>query len=258
MLSKAKKKLITSLAQKKYRDQLGVFLVEGPKMITDLINSGMKPEFVVCSDQWSTIGEIATLKIETVIIPSQEFKQISLLKTPQHVLGVFKKPGYHLNNNAINSSLTLALDGIQDPGNLGTIIRLADWFGITDVICSSDCVDVFNPKTVQATMGAIARVKVYYTDLKKFCQTYKDNSDNPVYGAFLQGESIYNQSLMVNSLIIMGNEGAGIRPEIEKFVTKKITIPDFSEKRLTSESLNVGVATAIICAEFKRQSLTML
>lgn len=255
MLSIARKKLIASMVQKKQRDQLGLFLAEGPRMITDLIIAGLSPKFIVASDQLMPIKEIKNNNIETIIIPLNEFRKVSLLKTPQHILGIFPIPDSHLNNNAIKNDLVLALDGIQDPGNLGTIIRIADWFGISDIVCSNDTADVYNPKAVQATMGALARVKVHYTHLEKFCIDYKATSKNPVYGAFIEGTSIYSQKLKQNALIVMGNEGNGIRPEIENLITDKIAIPDFSNSGKASESLNVGVATAVICAEFKRQSL---
>lgn len=244
------------MSVKKQRDQLGLFLAEGPRMISDLIESGMCPSFLVGSDQWERTKDIQKRDIETIIITTDEFKKISLLKTPQHVLGIFQKPEYHLNNNAINNSLALALDGIQDPGNMGTIIRLADWFGISDIICSIDTVDVYNPKVVQATMGALARVKIHYTDLKLYCIEYKKQAKNPIYGAFLDGKSIYSQQLYQKALIVMGNEGNGIRPDIETLISDRVTIPEFSNGTKAAESLNVGVATAVICAEFRRQSIS--
>lgn len=256
MLSKARQKLIASLVQKKQRDIHGLFLAEGPRMIHDLIQSGLHPQFLVSTDQWTADAEISKKNPETIILTANEFKKISLLKTPQHVLGVFLKPENHFNNNAIKRGLTLVLDGIQDPGNLGTIIRLADWFGIGNIVCSIDTVDVYNPKVVQASMGALVKVTVHYTNLPAFLNTYGKSCKNPVYGAFLEGESIYTQTLSQDSIIIMGNEGNGIRPDVEKFITNKITIPDFSKAGKSAESLNVGVATAVICAEFRRQSIS--
>jgi TrmH family RNA methyltransferase len=256
MLSKSRIKLIALMGQKKQRDQNGLFLAEGPRMIGDLIGAGLKPEFLVGSDQWTPTKEIQDSKTEIVIIPFDEFKKISLQKTPQHLLGIFPQPKYQLNNSAIKNTLTLALNGIQDPGNLGTIIRMADWFGISDIVCSVDTVDVYNPKVVQASMGALARVRVHYVHLSDFISDYKKNTKNTVYGAFLEGKSIYAQTLHQHALIVMGNEGNGIRPEIEQLIDSKITIPDFSMSGKASESLNVGVATAVICAEFKRQSLS--
>jgi TrmH family RNA methyltransferase len=146
--------------------------------------------------------------------------------------------------------LSLVLDGIQDPGNMGTIVRVADWFGIEDIICSPDTADIYNPKTVQATMGAIARVKVHYTNLKDFLQKH---NHLPIYGTFLEGKNIYCESLSENGFIVMGNEGNGIRPETEKAINRKLFIPSFPFEREASESLNVGVATGIICGEFRRR-----
>lgn len=256
MLSKARKKLILAMVQKKMRDQHNLFLAEGPKMIADLMEFGLQPRFLVGTNQWNPPTKVTHKDIEIIILPEDEFKKLSLLKTPQHVLGLFNKPRYHLNNSAIYNSLVLALDGIQDPGNMGTIIRLADWFGITHVICSHDTVDVFNPKVVQASMGAVAKVEVHYTDLPAFCENYKRQSGNPVYGAFMNGRNLFDQQVRQKALIVMGNEGNGIRPDTEKQITERITIPDFSQTGKVSESLNVGVATAIICAEFRRQSMS--
>lgn len=253
MLSKARKKLISAMVQKKMRDQHHLFLAEGPKMIADLIEFGLIPRFLVGTDQWQPPVKVKQSEIETIILPEDEFKKLSLLKTPQHVLGLFTKPEYYLNNNAIFDSLALALDGIQDPGNMGTIVRLADWFGIAHIICSKDTVDIFNPKVVQASMGAVAKVQVHYTDLPSFCEEYTSRTGNPVYGAFMNGKNLFNHPLKPKGLIVMGNEGNGIRPDTEKQITEKITIPDFSQSGKVSESLNVGVATAIICAEFRRQ-----
>lgn len=186
MLSKARQKLIASLVQKKQRDIHGLFLAEGPRMIHDLIQSGLHPQFLVGTDQWTAEAEISKKNPETIIVTANEFKKISLLKTPQHVLGVFPKPENHFNNNAIKSGLILVLDGIQDPGNMGTIIRLADWFGIGNIVCSIDTVDVYNPKVVQASMGALVKVTVHYTNLPAFLNTYGKSCKNPVYGAFLE------------------------------------------------------------------------
>ena len=163
---------------------------------------------------------------------------------------MFEQPFYKLDFEAPSRSLCLTLDGVQDPGNLGTIIRIADWFGIEDLFCSQNTVDVYNPKTIQATMGALSRVKVHYTDLIPFIQTLHNV---PVYGTFLDGDVIYQSELSPTGLIIMGNEGNGISPEIENIVTQRLYIPNYPKERKTSESLNVAVATSIICAEFRRR-----
>ena len=187
---------------------------------------------------------------EIIEVTPEELSRASLLKTPQEVLAVFEQPFYKLDFEAPSRSLCLALDGVQDPGNLGTIIRIADWFGIEDLFCSQNTVDVYNPKTIQATMGALSRVKVHYTDLIPFIQTLHNV---PVYGTFLDGDVIYQSELSPTGLIIMGNEGNGISPEIENIVTQRLYIPNYPKERKTSESLNVAVATSIICAEFRRR-----
>jgi TrmH family RNA methyltransferase len=252
MLSKNQKKLIASMAQKKQRDHHGLFLAEGPKTVTDLLEAGMHPTLVAHTENWSLPQSCLSNSLEIHPITQTELDGASHLKTPQQVLALFKQPQYPVNNNAIHSELTLVLDGIQDPGNMGTIVRLADWFGIHHIVCSKDTVDVFNPKVVQATMGAIARIKVHYVQLTAFLQQYRENCDNPVYGTYLEGENIYDNALIAPSLIVMGNEGNGIRAEISPFITHKITIPTFPIGTPTSESLNVGVAAAIVCAEFRR------
>lgn len=248
-LSKNKIKYIRSLEQKKSRKEEGVFLAEGPKLIGDLL-----PYFhcrlIAATPQW--IKDNPNLRADEIIEATpEELSRASLLKTPQHVLALFKQPQHTLNAEAISQKLTIALDDIQDPGNLGTIIRLADWFGIENIICSSNTVDVYNPKAIQATMGAIARVKVHYTHLTDFIKTL---GETPIFGTFLEGENIYNQPLPNHGIIIMGNEGNGISKEIEEWVNHKLYIPNYPQERATSESLNVAIATAVVCAEFRRQA----
>lgn len=162
------------------------------------------------------------------------------------------QPQYTLTPDIARHSLCLALDDVQDPGNLGTIIRLADWFGIEDIICSQNTVDVYNPKTVQATMGGIARVRVHYTSLPDFIRS--QGKEIPVFGTFLDGQNMYEQPLSANGLIVMGNEGNGIGKEVEALINRKLYIPNYPQGQETSESLNVAIATAVICAEFRRQA----
>ncbi len=252
MLSKNQKKLIASMAQKKQRDSHGLFLAEGPKTVTDLLEAGLQATLIAHTINWSLPPSCHTESLQLIPVTQKELESASHLKTPQHVLALFKQPHYSINNNAIYNELTLVLDGIQDPGNMGTIIRLADWFGIHQIVCSLDTVDVFNPKVVQATMGAIARIKVHYTDLPAFLQQYREKCANPIYGTYLEGKNIYDNPLIAPSLIVMGNEGNGIRAENTPFITQKLTIPTFPAGTPTSESLNVGVAAAIVCAEFRR------
>jgi TrmH family RNA methyltransferase len=165
-------------------------------------------------------------------------------------LAVFKQPRYEYNPEVLKDSLCLALDDVQDPGNLGTIVRLADWFGIEDIFCSQGTADVYNPKTIQATMGAIARVRVHYCDLVSLIGSLKDI---PVYGTFLDGDNMYNKSLSANGLIVMGNEGKGVSPEVGSLINERLYIPNYPTGRTTSESLNVAIATAIVCSEFRRR-----
>lgn len=248
MLSKNKIKFIHSLDTKKARKEENAFLVEGFKSVDEFLPSFHCKLLVATSSYFSTHPKCNADEIFEVT--PEELSRASLLKTPQEVLAVFEQPFYKLDFEAPSRSLCLALDGVQDPGNLGTIIRIADWFGIEDLFCSQNTVDVYNPKTIQATMGALSRVKVHYTDLIPFIQTLHNV---PVYGTFLDGDVIYQSELSPTGLIIMGNEGNGISPEIENIVTQRLYIPNYPKERKTSESLNVAVATSIICAEFRRR-----
>jgi TrmH family RNA methyltransferase len=250
MLSRNQIKYIRSLALKKFRNEHGTFVAEGNKLVNDMLTA-FESELIIAKPSWmATQGDIPTK--ELFVADEEYIRKASLLKNPQDVIAVFKQPIYEVEEANPSSQLILALDGIQDPGNLGTIIRLADWFGIEHVVCSPDTVDVFNPKTVQATMGALAHVKVHYTELEAWLQSYK-GQPFPVYGAFLDGRNIYSEELSDTGVIIMGNEGNGIRPATGTFVTNKLFIPSYPADRETSESLNVAIATAIVCAEFRRR-----
>lgn len=247
-LSKNKLKYIRSLKEKKYRSEYGTFVAEGNKMVSDLLPHLKCQLFIATADFLNTIN---LQNVEEVIeINDKELSQASFLQNPQQVLAVFYQPK---NDTLIDLSdqLVLALDGIQDPGNMGTIIRLADWYGIRYIFCSQDTVDIYNPKVVQATMGALARVSVHYVDLAGFLG---QNNHLPVYGTLLDGRDMYNEDISSTGIIVMGNEGNGIRPEIEKLITKKLFIPNYPIGSPTSESLNVAIATAIICAEFRRRA----
>ena len=193
-------------------------------------------------------------KVET--LNEAELKKISDLKTPNKVLAIVEAPQYQIDEHQLTNSLSLVLDSINDPGNLGTIIRIADWFGINHVFCSEDTVDVFNSKVIQSTMGSFVRVKVFYRDLKELLSSYQNTNNFRIYGSFLEGESIYASSLNNKGFIIMGSESHGISKELEEFVDQRIYIPGFSidENQEPSESLNVSVATGIICSEFRRQN----
>jgi TrmH family RNA methyltransferase len=242
MVSKSQIKLITSLEQKKNRTKSGLFIVEGKKGIREILNSQFELDSLFTT---SEIFEASPSK--TYLITEAELKKISRLKTPQSALALFKIPK---GNTPEIKNLIVALDGIRDPGNLGTIIRLCDWFGIETLLCSNDTVDCYNPKVVQATMGSITRVAITYVDLKTIL---KKNIDQPVIGTFLKGENIYTTQLPKNGILVLGNEANGISAEVEKMVSQKLNIPRFGNSQST-ESLNVATATAILLSEFRRQA----
>ena len=247
MLSKAKIKDIKALVVKKNRDERCLFVAEGNKLIADMLHS-FECEWLIARSSWLAMQGDVKAK-ELISAEESDISKVSFLKTPQDVVAVFKKPYHALEDANPTTQLILALDGIQDPGNLGTIVRLADWFGIEHIICSPDTADVYGPKTVQATMGALAHVKVHYTELNEYIEEYKNV---PIYGTFLNGDNIYKKRLSQNGIIVMGNEGNGIRPEIESLINERLFIPPFPPEHETTESLNVAMATAIICSEFRR------
>lgn len=249
MLSKSAQKLIRSLEHKKYRQELGLFLAEGHKLTLDLLGK-MPCRLLAATKEWLDKNSHFCEKVSEIIVTDKEIlDKVSMQKNPQEVLGIFEIPDYNIIPADLKGKLSLALDNLQDPGNLGTIIRIADWFGISYLICSKDTVDAFNPKTVQATMGAISRIKILYTDLTSFLPQTK----LPVFGTFLEGDIIYKCELPQEAIIIMGNEGNGISNQVSPFVNNRIFIPDFPVGKSGSESLNVAVATAIVCSEFRRR-----
>ena len=243
-ISKAQIKLVRSLQQKKFRDELGLFVAEGDKCVSELTKS----------------FELVHLFREGENASRAEIEQMSGLRTPQGVIGVFKKRDLsNLQTLKPSNHLTLALDGIQDPGNLGTIIRTCDWFGVHDIVCSLDTADCYNPKVVQATMGALARVRVHYVDLPKWIKDVRtQNSEVRIFGTLLNGRDMYEElSEFSNlnsefSIIVMGNEGNGISQEVRALIPHPIRIPSYPKNAETSESLNVSIATAIVLAEFRR------
>ena len=247
MISKNKIKYIRSLELKKNRNKEGKFVAEGFKVVDDLL--ALQPaDLIVATQEWLH-GKHLAAQTEVIEVTEEELKKVSFLQHPQQVLAVFRQAtsgDYSINT----SELSLALDGVQDPGNLGTIIRIADWFGITHIYCSQDTADVYNPKVVQATMGSIARVKVEYGNLLALVESLP--ADVPVYGTLLDGDNIYQQLLENRGLIVMGNEGKGISPALTKKVNRRLLIPNFPEGRATADSLNVAIATAITCSEFRR------
>ncbi len=250
MLSKNKIKFLQSLSLKKNRDETGLFIIEGEKSIQEALKSSLVIKSIYGLK--NHLEQFKTYNSDINVVSDDEIKKISTLKTPQGILAVCLKPTLSLHPVSLKNQLTLMLDNIQDPGNLGTIIRLCSWFGIVNIVCSQNTVDCFNPKVVQATMGAIAKTNIYYTNLASFLFECR-NEDIPVYGTFVDGKNIYAESISKNGVIVMGNEGNGISREIEGMVTNKIAIPNYSIDRSGVESLNVSIATAIICAEFRRQ-----
>jgi RNA methyltransferase, TrmH family len=248
MLSKSQISLLKSLQQKKFRREHGFFLAEGLKSITEFVNSPYNIEAVYHTPAFHPKVLNLSRKINLCEISVTDMEKISSLSTAQDVIAQISIPAWpSINEKELKGRFSLALDGIQDPGNMGTIIRIADWFGISDIVCSEDTVDVYNPKVVQASMGSLARVRVHYADLGKFLSSVK----LPVFGALLDGENIYNTDFGNEGLMLMGNEGNGIRPEILKSITKAITIPRIGK----AESLNVAIATALCCSEISRKAL---
>ena len=240
MVSKNQIKLITALQQKKYRKQHKLFFAEGIKVVQELLQSNFELQELYTTQ--SVFEGITNQKV--IPVTDAELKKISALITPNTCLGVFKMPD---EKQPATKGLIVALDDVRDPGNLGTIIRLCDWFGIEQLVCSEQSVDLYNPKVVQATMGSISRVNVSYTNL----EDYIANATLPVFGTFMDGENVYNQTLPQQGIIVLGNEANGISAAIEEKVTQKIAIPRFGKLQET-ESLNVATAAAIILSEFRR------
>lgn len=252
MLSKAKIKYVRSLERKKVRGEEHVFVAEGNKMVEDMLAAGFACEWLIAKPSWMEMQGDLCVKEMVVAEEEDDIRKVSFLKTPQDVLAVFKKPLWDVESFEAKGKLVIALDGVQDPGNLGTILRIADWFGIEHIVCSNDTADVFSPKTVQATMGALAHIKVYYTNLEAYLKEQAAKGV-PLFGTFLDGDDIYKKELTPNGIIVMGNEGQGIRPSIGALISDRLLIPNYSDGRETSESLNVAIATAVICAEFRRR-----
>lgn len=241
MVSKNQIKLINSLQQKKYRKLHNLFIAEGKKVIQELIDANFSLEHLFVTKE-----NLFDSRYTSELISDGELKKISALTTANDCLAVFKIKEV---SSKVSSGLELALDNIKDPGNMGTIIRLCDWFGISKIVCTEETVDIYNPKVVQATMGSLARVEVLYTNLTDYLKA----TDAVIFGTFMEGENIYKQELPAKGIIVMGNEANGISTEIENLVTQKISIPRFGNLQQT-ESLNVATATAVILSEFKRSN----
>ena len=245
VISRNELKYVRQLEQKKWRRREEVFVAEGPKVVGELLRTGFVARAIYATDAWHTEG-VACRRVS-----DEELRRLSFLQHPQQVLALFPLPqspdiGLRLDVR----TLTLALDGVQDPGNLGTIIRLADWFGIDTILCSDDTADAWNPKVVQATMGSIARVNIVYTNLPELLSHLP--ADVPVYGTFLDGEPLGKHPLTQGGLLVMGNEGKGISDALRPYIGHPILIPNYPDGRATADSLNVAIATAIMCHEFRR------
>lgn len=251
MISKNQIKYIHQLELKKFRKQEGLFIAEGHKVVGDLLRAGFKPRQIFAVQDWITdnSSQLSVLDSQLSEVNLEELTRLSLLQHPQQVLALFPIPDEQTIPSPKNA-LSILLDNVQDPGNLGTIIRIADWFGIDTIYCSLGTVDAWNPKVVQATMGSIARVHIKYVDPQLLFESLPDNF--PVYGTFLDGDNIYTQQLSQQGIIVMGNEGNGISDAVRSRVTHKLLIPDF-HKGDTADSLNVAIATAITCSEFRRR-----
>ncbi len=251
MISKNQIKYIHQLELKKFRKQEGLFIAEGHKVVGDLLRAGFKPRQIFAVQDWITdnSSQLSVLDSQFSEVNLEELTRLSLLQHPQQVLALFPIPDEQTIPSPKNA-LSILLDNVQDPGNLGTIIRIADWFGIDTIYCSLGTVDAWNPKVVQATMGSIARVHIKYVDPQLLFDSLPDNF--PVYGTFLDGDNIYTQQLSQQGIIVMGNEGNGISDAVRSRVTHKLLIPDF-HKGDTADSLNVAIATAITCSEFRRR-----
>ena len=245
-MTKAEIQLVRALADKRGRTEHGLFVAEGEKLIGELRTSHLRVRKIFALE-----GVFEGPEVE--IVAPREMERLSLLKTANNSLALVEMPHYNLRPTQLKGRLTLALDDVQNPGNLGTIIRLADWFGITDIVCSETSADCFNPKVVQATMGAVVRVRVHYTDLARLLAEAAAQG-LPVYGTFLEGKNIYDAQLAPAGIVVMGNEGRGITDAAAQAVTQKLFIPPWPADRRGSESLNVAMATGIVCGEFRRQA----
>jgi len=259
MISSARSKLLRSLQHKKYRDQHLLFLVEGEKMVRELTANAPDQRFrireIYATPQWidRNAEEVQFTDIELVEATQAEIKKVSTLVSPQPVVALVSRPDCKLEMEELLPTPVLAFESIRDPGNLGTIIRTADWYGMYHIVCSPDSTDVFNPKVVQSTMGAFARVKVHYLDLR----TLLDSpvlKEKAVYGTYLEGENIYETQLEPAPLILFGNESHGLSDQLDKHIQHRISIPSFSTKGKGSESLNVASSVAVLCSEIKRRS----
>ena len=273
MLTKSTIRLVTSLRQRKFRRQEGLFVAEGPRLVGELL-SAFRCRLLLATREWMEGAGQQWLDKPVEEVTPAELERVSALQTPQQVVALFEIPADEVSTYVAETAnvmptaatanyslfvdkhfstddLHIALDGVQDPGNLGTIIRLADWFGVRHLWCSPLTADVWNPKVVQATMGGIARVKVHYLDLPAFLAALP--ADCPVYGTSLDGQSLWTSSIDARGIIVMGNEGNGVTPEVDRLCRQRLFIPNYPVGQPTTESLNVAMATGIVLSEFRRR-----
>lgn len=256
-ISKAKIKTYSALAMRKHRVACGLFVAEGSKCVLETLPF-FRLEALVATADWLESGLLPEGVDASCVFTAtrRQMEQISSLSTAPQVIGVYRMPALEVPRpEDVSDELILVLDGVQDPGNMGTIMRTADWFGIHHIVASHTTVDIFNPKTVQSTMGAIGRVRVCYTDLPPYVEQYKTFTALPVYGTVLDGEPLYSAPLSGAGMIIMGNEGKGISPQVRDLISSPLLIPSYPLGEATVESLNVAMATAITLAEFRRRQL---
>lgn len=251
LLTNRIRKEVASLGDARSRRESGCFVAEGSKCVRDTWGY-FECVYLFATSRWYDENRSWLAGFESIVVSHGEIGRMSQLKTPGEVIAVYRIPERRFEAERFSSGLAIALDGVQDPGNLGTIMRVADWFGVETILCSPDTVDCFNPKVVQATMGAIARVNVVYTDL---CEAFGQLPGVPLFGTFLDGNDIYKERLPENGIIVMGNEGRGISPGVSGIINNRLLIPSYPAGRPTSESLNVAMATGIVLSEFRRRSL---
>lgn len=251
LMTKAAIKQVRLLHQKKYRDEKGLFIAEGPKIVNDLLNSTYKAKEIFATKEFRIQSRwLSGSELRIHEVNEKELESISALTTPNRILGVFEIPSsLILRPSSFASELVLALDDIRDPGNFGTIIRIADWFGINHILCSETCVDVYNPKVVQASMGSIARVELHCVSLEEIFKSLRKEPFGQIYGAVMNSKNIYTENLSSKGIILIGNESRGISENLMQYVTQKISIPNFGK----ADSLNAAIATAVICSEFRRK-----
>ena len=252
MLSKQITKIIQNLEKKKFREKYNLFKIEGEKLVAELLRSPLAVHAIIAYPEWIQANGHLLGKTQVLETDEKGMKAISNFQSLPHVMALAEIPNHPYRPDEVAGTLSLVLNGIQDPGNLGTILRIADWFGVSHLLCDRDCASIYNPKCVQASMGAIFRVHAYYLDLPETIRQLKTKG-MPVFGTFLDGENIYTSPLPSQGLIIMGNEGKGIAEGIGQLADFRLTIPNFTPTGVSSESLNVGVATGIILSEFKRR-----